>query len=535
MNKFSAKILSLMLIVALAVTVIAGCGSSTKESTQETTAASSSSAAGTAASSSEDPNKIDTSKEVELQFYMVGDAPKDLDVVSQKINELAKKDINATVKFNFTTWTDFDQKYNLLLSSGEPVDLIYTATWLNYFKLANAGAFLPLDDLLPKYAPELNKFIGEEMFNQVKANGKIYTMPSTWKEYINDGLTYRKDLQQKLNLPEPNSLENVEAYFEGIKKNMPQQIITNETAKPGADVYSFTAFEILSMKYKWVNVNAPYGLVADYATPGDIKPYWGSQDFIDDMKMFKRWADKGFWSRSALSAKVDATSFTSGKVVAVIQGENPNKYADSIMKVESSNPDWEVGYYPYCYSNGVAIPVHPAQNGYGIPIASKNPERAMMFYEKLVMDKTYNQLTQYGIEGTHYKVENGYYVPIGDVTKSGFAREGMNGWAWRNPDYMLYDKSFDTVKNLFKEYEEKYPTINYMDGFAEDYSAYQSERAALATVMSQYLAPLQAGLVKDVDAAVATFMEKAKAAGLDKIQAEYTRQWKAYIQGLGIK
>lgn len=528
MKRNYARLVSLILVIFMVSTLIAGCGSkATSEATTSNTQASTS-------SSAQASSAIDTSKEVELQFYMVGDAPKDLELISQKVDELTKKDLNCTVKFNFTSWTDYDQKYNLLLSSGEPVDLIYTATWLNYFKLANAGAFKPLDDMLPTYAPQLKEFIGDQMFNQVKVKDKIYTMPSTWKEYINDGLTYRKDLQQKYNLPEPNSLENVEAYFEGVKKNEPSQIITNETAHPGADTFSFTAFEILYLKYPWIT-NAPYGLVATYDAPSDIKSYWHTQDFIDDMKMFKRWADKGFWSRSALSAKVDENSFTSGKVISVIQGENPNKYAANIMKVESSNPDWEVGYYPYCYSNKIAIPVHPAQNGYAIPIASKNPERAMMFYEKLVMDKTYNQLTQYGIEGQHYKVEDGYYVGIGDATTSGFPREGMNGWAWRNPNYMLYDRSFDTVKNLFKEFEEKYPTINIGDGFAEDYSSYQSERAALATVMSQYLAPLEAGLVDDVDAAVKTFLEKAEAAGLEKIQTEYTKQWKEYISGLGLK
>ena len=50
----------------------------------------------------------------------------------------------------------------------------------------------------------------------------------------------------------------------------------------------------------------------------------------------------------------------------------------------------------------------------------------------------------------------------------------------------------------------------------------------MKTVLTQYLAPIEAGLVPDVDAAIKTFMEKAKAAGLDKIQAEYTKQWKAY-------
>jgi putative aldouronate transport system substrate-binding protein len=472
-------------------------------------------------------------KPVELQFYMVGDGPKDLQLVQDKINEMAKKDLNCTVKFNFTTWTDYRTKYNLLLQTGQPVDLIYTASWLDYAKLAKKGVFKPLDKLIPKYAPEIKKFVSDSLWNQVKVNGKIYTIPSTYKEFVSNGFQYRKDLQKQFNLPEPNSLENVEAYMEGIVQNMPGQVVAGEVVNPGPTGCSFNALEILCMKYKWVDFQTPYGLVADYDNPSNLRQYWGSPDFSADMKMFKRWADKGFWSRSALSNKGDPTGFNNGKFVVVIQGLNGMKLSASTNAVAIAHPDWEVGYVSYPFVNGVAQFCHATQNGYGIPVASKNPERALMFYQKLLLDQRYNLLGQYGIEGVHYKATDGYYVPLGDPTKSAFPYEGFNGWGWRNPNYMLFQKNFDSIKKLFGQLEgiaekTKYKGANIYQGFAEDYSSYQAERAALGTVLTQYLAPLEAGLVPDVDEAIKTFMEKAKAAGLDKIQAEYIKQWKAY-------
>jgi putative aldouronate transport system substrate-binding protein len=474
-------------------------------------------------------------KPVELRLYMVGDAPKDLQEINDKINVLAKKDLNCTVQFNYTSWIDFPEKYNILLSSGQPVDLLYTATWLNYSKLAKNGAFKALDDLLPMYAPNLQKFVSDSYWNQVKVDGKIYTIPSTWHEYATDGFQYRKDLQEKYKLPEPNSLENVERYFEGIKKNLPDQLLTMEYTKSGPEPWSFSAFEILSMKYKWVAFGTPYGLVADYDDPSDIRIYWGTAEFIEDMKMFKRWADKGFWPKSALSTKADVNVFDTGKIVAMIQGQNPNKYAQSMLKLKTSNLKAEVGYIPYPAVNGVATFAHATQNGFSIPDSSKNTERALMFYEKLVLDKTYNQLTQYGIEGKHYTVQDGYYKAVGDATKSGFPREGMNGWAWRNTNFMLFDQSFDVVKNMFDDLDKiaestKFKGVNIFDGFYEDDSSYQGERSALGAVMTQYLEPLEAGLVPNVEAATDLFMLKAKAAGLEKIQAEYIRQWKDYCE-----
>lgn len=483
--------------------------------------------------SGEESGKPDISKEVELQVFLLGDAPKDLEAVSAKINELTKRDLNATVKFNFSSWTDYIQKYNLLLTSGQSADLMYSANWVDYATLSNKGAFLALDEMLPKAAPGLYKFVSNELWDQVKVNGKIYAVPPTWKQFTNDGILYRKDLQKEFNLPVPDSLENVEAYLEGVKKNMPTQAITAEYVLPGLQTYSFNAFPILQMKKTWVTNGAPYGLSADYNDPSSLKTYWGSDAFIEDMKMFKRWADKGFWSKSALSDKTDQTAFENGKVVAVLAGNNPNKYADAVAKIAQTHPDWEVGYISYAQSSKVSYQAHATNDGTSIPASAKNPERALMLLEKMTLDKEYNRLIQYGILGTHYTEEGGYYTPVGDAATSAFPREGMNAWNLRNPEYMLFPKSSEVMNSVVKELETiaagtKFKGVNIYGGFNENYTNYQSERAALGTVLTQYLAPLQAGLVEDVDAAAAVFMKQAKTAGLSKIQQEYTAQWEAY-------
>jgi putative aldouronate transport system substrate-binding protein len=326
-----------------------------------------------------------------------------------------------------------------------------------------------------------------------------------------------------------------------VKKNDPGQVLTNETVNAGNFAGTFSATGVLDYKYSWAN-GTLYGLGSDYGKPSTLRTYWGSADFITDMKMFKVWADKGFWSRSALSAKNDPTSFPNGKAVVVMAGQNPNKFGKDTDIVLGAHADWKVGFIPYAVADGVAVPAHATQNGYGIPISSKNPERALMFFQKLLLDKTYHDLTQYGILGTHYnETAEGYYEGIGDPSKTGFGREGMNGWGWRNPNFMLFPKSFDVVKKVFADMDviankqPDYKGINIGGGFAEDYTSYQSERAALGTVLTQYLAPLEAGLVKDVDAAVKTFMDKANAAGLEKIQAEYTKQWTDYCTLYGYK
>jgi putative aldouronate transport system substrate-binding protein len=479
---------------------------------------------------------VDISKKVELDLWMLGDPPKDLLQINNEVNKLTERDLNCTIKFNMLSWSDYMQKYNLLLSSGQPMDLVFTSDWLNYNQFAKKGAFMKLDDLLPVYAPDLYKFVPQDYWDAVKVSNSIYTIPAVWKEYASPGFAYRADLMKKYNLPEPNSLQNIETYLKGIKNNEPSAVLTNEQATDNGFGPIFSAYEVLNIKYTWIDSNMPYGLTGDYDKPSELRMYWGSPDFTEDMKMFKRWSDEGFWSRSALSNRDSIHDpFAAGKTIAVISGENPTKFNDSYIKIKTIYPEWELGYYPYVQSTGLAKPVHPIHNGMALPRSSQNPERALMFYEKLVLDKAYNYLTEYGIEGKNYTIEDGrYYKMLGDSRTNGFQREALNGWAWRNPQIQLFDKSFDKVLDLFKKFSS-YSKPDIFFGFVEDYTPYQAERAALYQIQSQYLVPLEAGLVPDVDSAIKLFMEKAKAAGLDKIQTDYIRQWKQYCKEKGLK
>ncbi|ASA24039.1 extracellular solute-binding protein [Paenibacillus donghaensis] len=534
MKKKSGKT-SILLTSVLSLALLAGCGGNNSNTAAEATKAPEKGNGDAATEATSAPAEtaatgLDTSKKVELQFYMLGDAPKDLATIEAEVNKMAKEDLNATIKFNFTTWTDWDQKYKLLLSSGQSIDLIFTADWTQYQAYAKKGAFLPLDDILPVAAPELQQFVPQDMWDDVKIDGKIYTVPATYKEYVTNGFVWREDLRKKYNLPQPTDLASYEAYMEGIKKNEPDM-------NPGSfnsDVRG-NLHDVYTTLNSIVGSPLPYGVGIKYNDPSKAYLYWGSEEHKDELQTMRRWQEKGLISKNVLNVKDTIQAPIIAGKAASIFGDNPTRFNDTLMKVKAAHPDWDLGYYPYGKTIGYATPVHPIHNGFAIPKSSKNPERALAFYEKMVMDKRYNQLTQYGIEGKNYKIDaGGYYELIGDASTNGFSREGMNGWAWRNPEFMLFDKSYDGVKAIFAELDQiQKPDL--FTGFAEDYTSYQAEKAALEQVEKQYLYPLQAGLVEDIDAGLATFMQKAKQAGLETIQTEYIKQWNAYVQEKGLK
>ena len=279
-----------------------------------------------------------------------------------------------------------------------------------------------------------------------------------------------------------------------------------------------------------------YGLYIDYYDPTNVINWWETEDFANDMKLFKSWADKGYWSKSSLAnteAKQD--QFEAGTLAADLAFNSPSGYANLVARVEVSHPDWEVGWYPLYRAKQLATPNHATQNGMSVPISSENPERAIMLLEKLTLDEEWYDLSQYGIEGEHYtRTADGYYESIGDASASGFAREAGNLWCTRNTAFMLYPETTAKILTELNSEFDTYAHPNIWTGFSEDTEPYQTERAALANVITQYLPAIQAGLVDDVDASIAEFLEKAEEAGLSKVREEYTKQWLAYVEEMGL-
>lgn len=476
----------------------------------------------------EEPAGADNSERVDLIIYELGDAPADLDMVVEKINEILLEKVNATLEFQFSTWTDWQQKYNMQLTTGG-VDLIYTANWAEYGKLASSGAFVPLDGLLDTVSPGVRELLGDDALNQCRVGGELYTIPCNYLEYTCNGILYREDLRKKYDLPVPDTLENMEAYLVGIKEKEPEQPLLTEGAA-----------QVLNFKYPWVTfAGLPYGLSINHDTPTQIDDYWFSDDFVDDMKLMKKWADMGFWSRSILGNDNESQdgAFENGLAVMYVSGYNPSKAMSVKDELAKSHPDWEAEFVAFGQTNGVIYPANLQTNGTAIAKDCKNPERAMKVMELLLTDPELNALVMYGVEGVHYELdENGIYHNLSDR----FTYEGMNTWNFRNKEIMLSSESSVELNELFSEYEKlgaktKYPNTDIFGGFTGDTSEYATEEGAVANVLQEYLGPLQTGMVDDVDAAVKQLRDKLTEAGVETCRENFKEQWLAYCEEYGYK
>ena len=481
---------------------------------------------------------VDLSEEVTLVMYCIGDEPADIEMVRDALNEKLVEKFNTKLDFQFSTWTDYNQKLqNILTTQG--ADMTYIASWLNYQVLANTGAFEDIEPYLTaEIAPYLSSHYSEGELNSCRVNGTLYCIPNLWPEYVHEGMAYRKDLAEKYNIPEPiESLENLEGYMQGLVDNgYDAPICFNISSGNTCDTWPTSCSTMMHYFVHPGYRELKYGYMFNNNDPLNIEEYWHTDAFLEDAKLMKKWADAGYWSRSALSADNDTTALGEGRTTIYSDGTNPNKWVGWRRDaVTAGNDDYDIAWWSFANMDNYAYPAHPTQNATALVNGTKYPERCLMVVDYLMSDPEANALIQCGIEGVHYELdENGFYKALG----TGYGYEACDTWCWRNGELKLQQAS-DVDLQAAMDHDQEiaktalYPEVNIVGGFSEDYTDYAAERTAVMSVCEQYLNPIMAGLVDDPEAAVSEFLQKVDAAGLDICVENCKKQWEAYCQEFG--
>lgn len=509
--KRNKVILCLALVVVMLGSLLGGCGkkSGTSSGDKSTAENAGGSTSGT----------LDTSEEVELVMYVVGDRPAGQDVVDENINKLLKEKLNCTLKTNWIPWADYANKYPLLFSSGEEFDLAYTATWLNFSALARKGAFMSLDDIWPTYAPKNFANQSDSAKQEATIDGHYYCVPTMLATYSAYGPTYRTDIMEGTGWDgKMENFQDIEDYCDIVKKTHPEM-------EP-IDIYS--AGSEWDDVYMWnLGYASSKGASNDFLffDPKEESPklftYYESKEIPSFLDTMKRWNEKGFFSKSALS-DTDSTKTQNGK--AAMRVHNIDTYAGYY----TMHPDWgfkfanldsDVSHLPYI------------QDAMVISNTSKNPERAMALWELMTSDREVYDAIMYGVLNTTYTLNDKGEYTITDINN--YSTSDM--WAMRTnelnrsaagtpEDYNKTKEGFET-KIKAGEGAEKFAA------FAIDTSSIETEYAACQSVHQQYWWPLELGYT-DATTGLKEYQEKMEAAGIEKVRAEIQKQLDAYIANL---
>ena len=139
-----------------------------------------------------------------------------------------EKMTNMDIQWEMVASDALDEKRNLILSSGDYPDAFHSAGFtvndlINYGQMQ--GIFIPLNDLIDKYAPNFKKLLEEDpdlRRGLTMPDGNIYSFPRVfdpnfpsvlagWKLWLNN------DFLTALNMEEPDTLDEFYAYLKAVK------------------------------------------------------------------------------------------------------------------------------------------------------------------------------------------------------------------------------------------------------------------------------------------------------------------------------
>ncbi|GIP55491.1 extracellular solute-binding protein [Paenibacillus vini] len=511
---------ALLLATVLVLSTLIGC-SGGKESAN----------VGNKGGNTPDAKSENTDKPVEtvkIKYVVPGTEQKDYKEVFQKVNEkLAADGVGVEVEKIYIPSDAWDQKLNLMLSTGEDFDLFHImqdrTPFSSYY---NRGALADITEAIDKYGANLKKYIPDDIFDGAKIDGKYYAVPSYWVEMASEGeFNIRRDVLRQNNLEEPKTPAELISAWEVVMKNWkgsnkpyystradfdPVSLHTSILHRT-YDTFPFTVKD----KFFYVNQN------------GEVKSWIETEEFKKDAAFMREMYTKGITNPDILvmkqeqvKAQLDSgewfVNFGTGGNLGSLQKNNPEAKVDDIGVVWF-NPEKEY-LRPLTFKNGNAVPVN-----------SKHPEAAVKFMDWMLASQENYDLVQYGIEGKHYTKDGDKgFKAINDPNnnnKPGYkGSDSQNG----NVNLMRFDLENsipDNNKVLFE------PNLNAVNSVAANFVFDPTDvRAEYTNIMSEAAAsitPIYMG-VQDYDKVFPTALEKMKKAGLDKVVAEYQRQFQEY-------
>lgn len=468
---------------------------------------------------------VDTSKEVNLSFYLWGSEGVGNPGILAEVNKKLKADLNATLEIKYIDWPDVATKYPLLFASGEKFDLSYgspTAA-VSYYTLAEQGALKDITTMLDTVAPKLKAEIPAETWKATESKGKIYGVPSLYSEFTPTGYAYNSNLREKYKLDPITDIASMEAYMDAVVKNEKYAPINGNSLEAQNMFRMLVETTGQWLEAPGISVNEIHLITESADKWATVSHPAFSQEFEDWAVKMREWSDKGYFNKDILSSQFGGkdnllNGISAGYVTHMAD------WTGTYGGLIKAQPDLKTDFYCFPESNGKIKRKMGVENATVISESSSNPERSLMAIEKFMTDESYYNLLQYGIEGKQYEVVDGLVrEPANfnkDVDAGGFAT-----WSLRNDKFNIPRDTEDTRRYTLNEEWNKVAINNPYMGFSFDPKAVSAEISSITNVNSQIGIQIMLGKTKeDPKAAVALYREQLKKAGIEKVVAEVQTQ-----------
>ncbi|MHB8089142.1 MAG: ABC transporter substrate-binding protein [Anaerolineaceae bacterium] len=514
MKKSLYLVFSLVLVLAF---VLSACTTAKTEIPVATE-----SPAGTDAVTTEAPAPAEPPVEIHFYFTSFNKIPETdaIESVEEALNAITVPKINATIKLHPTFVANYTQQINLALQSGEGLDVFHTLG--DFPQYVSQNKVIDITDMIDTDAPEAKAIVGETFLKTSTIQGRLYGIPDLKGYALAPVLAYRNDIMQEIGV-DPSTIKTVNdltAVFEKVKAKYPDMI----PLAPVNTGVSGLIQSIFGIDYLGDDYYSPKGvLVGDSLTVVD---FYQTQEFKDAVTLAREWYNKGLIMKDAATSTSTALELlTSGKAFSYIASYSGNQAYVQISAQSGQDIKMLRVAQPYLGTSSVNSLTH------AVASTSKHPEEALKFINLLFTDKDVINLVIYGLEERDYVKTDEDHVKYPDgqdgntVPYTAQLSCGIVG-----NQFIQYAMDGTDMADLeLWDYENKNSALSPAMGFTFDNSSVSNEVSAVVNVINEYLPSLQTGSV-DPEVELPKFIEKLKAAGLDKIIAAKQAQLDEWLK-----
>ncbi|MBB5266052.1 putative aldouronate transport system substrate-binding protein [Catenibacillus scindens] len=528
---------ALLMAAAMVSTAAFGCGNSesaggadtggsSAQNNEANTGADTEAAGGTEGAAAASQEDIAT---IEMAFYNTF-IPNDenLTRIEDAINAITVPEINTEVNITVINMGQWDQQINLMISSGEQLDLMPTffSGATAFSTLASSNQLTPLNDLLEDYGQGILETIPENYLNTTTIDGNIVAVP-IYKDNV--GKLYyamRTDILEELGLTEQaqniRSMQDVEEILRIVKEKT-DLIPIGETAANGV-----IAFQGVMVTGDFEDAFFYDRLINDYIVsanddPETVVSLYDLEEYKEATSLFNSWFKDGLVNQDATTAEQHAEyHIAEGNTFSTFFAAETSTKNAFVTKAQYPVTIIEVCDTPLSTSTINTLT-------WTIPVTSKEPEAAMEFLNLMYTDERIVNLLNYGQEDVDYVVkEDGTFAfPEGvDISSSGyhfetswlFGNQFLAG-VWEGDEPTLREEALTINENA---------TYSPIFGFAASSAGMDTQLAGILSAFNEYANSLQCGAM-DVETNLPAFQEKLKAAGIDDVVANVQGQLDAWL------
>lgn len=462
-----------------------------------------------------DRSSSNPSTSVTLKMYLPGEESKDFSKVMEQINFILANRLGITLDISLISPSKMVQQYPTLFTNGTDFDLVYVSSDANYMQRVANHYYLEItQDLLKKNAPSLLQTISDGLWEQVKANGKVYMIPSS-SDY-SDQMVFliRKDLLDQYGLSIPTSLDELEQYLKQVAANE-ENMIPYQVGETGLELLRAAFLQPLGLTL--VDQNALLAAPTE-GLSGPLVSLTNYEPYLNYLERIQVWREFGLIPDNAAARRtVSYDAFVQGDSALYIGDLDSALLAQMLVQQDNryrlNEAPWE-SLVVDLSSDQPTGAFHHAPAGIAIRNGCQHVDLALQVIDLFRNDQQLHDLLLHGIQNEHWSSSDASSWETGpsfsDYPTNLYAKYAFGSHLDREPAQP--SEEYTSIREQWEKQKVQNNSINC-------FRPYPDERYSIVSDMEllniKYLFPLQLGAYDDPGDYLKRYQEKSKMAVLE--------------------